>query len=145
MSVYIAQPGPETDALIAWLQERLPGETLKGVHSAVAVLREGKVAAVMSYFNYSGANIELAFAADSPRWATRNVIAMMAGFPFQQLDCRRMTAVCRRSNTRVHRLLEGIGFKREGTHYDLFPDEDGVSFGMTKRWFMRSKWNERRR
>lgn len=137
--LFVPSTEEETKALVKWAEDRI-GQPIRGERNAVAVIRDGQIAAVTVYFNYSGGNVEVAFASSNPRWATRSMIATLTGLPFER-GCRRITAISRKSNKRVHKLLEGIGFKREGLHKDLFPDEHGVSFGMTKRWFLRSKWN----
>jgi RimJ/RimL family protein N-acetyltransferase len=59
-------------------------------------------------------------------------------YPFNQLGCRRMTAMVGRRNKRSRKICEGLGFKLEGVHLKgLDGEQDVFSYGLLKehcRW-----------
>lgn len=128
-----------------WIRKRLP-ENIEsyGEHISVGIAdEEGKLIAGVVYSNYSVGNIELSIASINPRWATKERIKAILGYPFfnEQLGCRRLTAVTARDNHHVRDFLKRLGFMHEGTLHDALERGDAVIYGMTKRYFLRSKWN----
>jgi len=132
------------DASIAeWVRQRLPlpietfGECFQlGILDAEGTLQAGVV-----YNNYCNKNIEISIASITPRWATKGHIQGILGYPFKQLGCRRLSAVTARNNQHVRDFLKRLGFMHEGTLHDALEHDDAVIYGMTKRYFLRSKWN----
>lgn len=126
-----------------WVRKRAP-EPIEsyGEHISVGIAdAEGKLIAGVVYNNYSQGNIELSIASISPLWATKHRIESILGYPFKQLGCRRLTAVTARDNHRIRDFLKRLGFMHEGTLHDALERGDAVIYGMTKRYFLRSKWN----
>ena len=83
-------------------------------------------------------DMEITFAADTPRWATRGVIRAILDYPFNQVGCERVTTIVGRKNKRSRKLQKGLGFKEEGIvrrGYD--GRQDAVIYGMLRcecRW-----------
>jgi len=77
-------------------------------------------------------------AAITPRWASRAVIGSILSFPFEQLDCNRITAVTLRKSpgpkgASPRRFLKGLGFREEGLARDGFGrGKDAVIYGLLK-------------
>ena len=111
----------------------------------LAVLRDEKIAAVAVYNNYRDASIELSFAAETPRWATRDAIGTILWYPFGQLRCRRIGTIAPARHAKALKLNRGIGFREVGVFLDFFPNDNGIAFEMTRRWFLRSKWSGQER
>lgn len=140
---------PDTDMerqrLLVWAKDRLPQIDDFGppeMTIPIGIVRSGELLAVAVWHNFRGTNIEVSFAADSPRWATKQSVRFVIGFPFWYIPgVRRVSAICEQRNKRVRKLLRGIGFREEGVLQDLFLRDNGVLYAMTKRWFMRSKWS----
>ena len=63
----------------------------------------------MVFHNYDAraGDIEVVIAAESPRWASREVFHTAFAYPFLQLGCRRVTARVRPAPERRRRLGEG--------------------------------------
>lgn len=145
--LYIPTTHEDLQPVVAWALPRLPGAGDGfGECRAVAVMRDNRIAAAAIYYNFRGVagidrQCEISFASDDPNWATRQTVTFILHYPLVQLDCRRITALTEADNERVHRLLSGVGFVREGRHLDMFGDKPAVSFGMTQRWFLKSKWH----
>ena len=97
---------------IAWL----PPEGF-GPSAAIGVVGEdGRPLGGVVFSNYQRfyRSIDMSGAAASPRWLTRRLISQILAYPFGQLDCLRITAVTPRKAASARRLLEKLGFKREG-------------------------------
>jgi RimJ/RimL family protein N-acetyltransferase len=131
-------------ALLRWASAGLDGERFGGTSAPVGILRGGELAAVCVYHRFHGVNCEVSFASVDPRWATRQVLTFIIAYPFLTWPhLRRMTAVARHSNKRSRRLLEGIGARCEGLLADMYPDENGIQYAITRRWWERSRWYTR--
>jgi RimJ/RimL family protein N-acetyltransferase len=121
------------DELLRWAQDRMPLLNIEGSAAGIGVEEKGLLLAVAVFDRYRGHDIEISFAADSPRWARRGVIRGILSYPFLQLGCIRLTTITAAQNMRARRLDEGLGFKLEGIHRDgLAPGIDAASYGMLK-------------
>ena len=143
--IFIANTDDHKKQLAAWASERLPGGGSYFPCEAVGVFRgNNELIATVIYNNFRGHRgdrvCEISMAAEDPRWATKENIAFILWYPLVHMDCRRITALTEIHNERVHKLLKGVGFVREGRHRDMFAHCDGYTYGMTRRWFLRSKW-----
>jgi len=120
------------DELLAWAKQRMPLLNIEGSAAAIGV-EDGEIIAVAIFDRYRGHDIEISFAADSPRWARRGVIRGIFHYPFVQLGCVRLTTITAENNTRARRLDEGLGFVLEGIHPNgLAPGVTAVSYGMQR-------------
>jgi len=100
--------------LCKWVENRIPGFSA-GNAQCIAVCNEKEILAVACYNNYYlGLDIEVSFAADHPRWAHKQVIADLLAYPFFQMNVQRVTARAAKSNKRIRRFMQGIGFVEEG-------------------------------
>lgn len=130
--IYFPKTPEENWALTQWLVERIPDVAL-GQYRCMAIYRGGKIAAVAGYSNYRTVDIEITFAADDPRWATRQTLTWIFSYPFVQLKTQRITAMVRKSNRRCRKLLKGVGFAEEGAHRHAGPNKETVfSYGMVR-------------
>lgn len=129
-------PG-ENAFLKAWLEQRLEGTRAGADAWCIGVWRDEKLAAVAAFTNYRTVDIEILFASDNPRWATKQTITYILAFPFIQLKTQRCSAMVLKSNRRVRKLLTGIGFKEEGRHLHAAKNlETVLSYGMTRAYYM---------
>lgn len=124
------------DRLADWMASRIPGmsaDNLRRYAATVGVVSRGELVAAMACGGKERGNVEITFAADSPKWATRETIAKLMHWPFVQLDCHRVTTRIAASNARAIRFNEGIGFKREGLIREGWgPGEDCVLLGLLR-------------
>lgn len=117
--------------LQAWIEQRLQSNL--GQCACLGVWRNERLIAVCAYNKYTTYDIEISFAADSPRWATKQVVTWLLSYPFVQLKVQRVTALVKKSNRRARKLLTGIGFKEEGTHKHAAANLETVfSYGLLK-------------
>jgi RimJ/RimL family protein N-acetyltransferase len=124
------------DRLAHWIAARIPGtdgDLLNRVARSLGVVSGGEIIAAMAVGLWERGSVELIFAADSPRWATRDTIRRMMAWPFMQLDCHRVTTRIHAKNTRAIKFNEGIGFRREGLIREGWgPGEDCVLLGLLR-------------
>lgn len=125
-----------------WVARNLGMQLDPHTSSAIGFMRNGELIAGALYTNWMDPNIELSFAATSPRWATKENIFTILSYPFLQLGCRRISAICKIKNKRVRKLLEGVGFVHEGRLRHWCQDgSHGLVYGLTKEDFFESKWS----
>jgi hypothetical protein len=124
------------DRLAGWIAHRIPGmnaDDLRRHAATVGVVLKGDLIAAMACGGKERGNVEITFAADSPKWATRDTIRTLMAWPFVQMGCHRVTTRIAASNTRAIRFNEGIGFKREGViRQGWGPGEDCVLLGLLR-------------
>ncbi len=77
-------------------------------------------------------SIEVSFAFDSPLWATNYVLGAVCRYPFDQLGCIRVTAICAKKNKRSRQMVERIGFKLEGVARKAFGKDDACIYGLLR-------------
>jgi RimJ/RimL family protein N-acetyltransferase len=124
------------DRMLDWIAARIPqvgpDHDWHGRARGLGCVVDGKIVAGMACMNFDArhAHVEIAFASDSPRWASRRMIARFMAWPLRQLGCRRVSAVVAADNRRVIRLLEGMGFRREGVLRRAFGAEDALILGL---------------
>ena len=114
ISLEFPQTEEENVLIAAWIAKRIPG--FKPVKFTTMALFEpgfGVVGGVL-YHNYRGTDIEIVFAAEEGRqWASRDIINMVLRYPFT-IGCNRITALARKDNKKVRKVLARLGFKQEG-------------------------------
>jgi RimJ/RimL family protein N-acetyltransferase len=135
--VYFPKTLDENRFFLAWIGKRIPYASF-GDSQCIAVYRSDKIAAVICYTNYRKVDIEMSFASDNPRWATRQMIAVLLSFPFVQLKVQRVTSMILKSNKRARKLIVGAGFVEEGAHRHAGPNKElMLSYGMTRDDFLK--------
>lgn len=135
--IFFPKTPQENAFLKAWLEKRLDGVRAGDDSWCLGVWRADKLAAVAAFTNYRTVDIEILFASDNPRWATKQTIAWILAFPFVQLGTQRCTAMVLKSNKRVRKLLLGTGFKEEGRHLHAARNlETVLSYGMTRVYYL---------
>jgi RimJ/RimL family protein N-acetyltransferase len=117
---------------------------------AIGVVLENKLVAVALYHQYrpSAPDIQMTMVANTPRWCTKGVLRVILGYPFDTIGCRRVTCIIGRKNKRSRRLVEGLGWKLEGTCRRAWDGkQDAMIYGMLReecRWIGVTKADERR-
>jgi RimJ/RimL family protein N-acetyltransferase len=134
--------------MAAWAAERIEHLNLDrmGPYVAIGVALPGRgLIAACLFHTYRplphGADIELSYAADSPLWATRSTIRGLLAYPFIQLGCARVTTMHAGENVRAQRVIQGLGWRREGIARRAHDGRDDLHiFGLlreeaSERWF----------
>jgi RimJ/RimL family protein N-acetyltransferase len=126
--------GGRKEEIAAWMKARLPGFTVWTPYEAIGFTdSRGEIIGAVLYDNFVGFNIEM-HAAGEGHWLTRTSLAEIFGYPFMQLQCRRVTARVSAKNLRSQRMCEHAGFTLEGRCREGFADgSDLLVYGMLKR------------
>jgi RimJ/RimL family protein N-acetyltransferase len=110
--------------------------TIKG--SGIGVVSHGALIGGVAYADYTGADVRCSIAGVTPKWLSRDVLKQIFFYPFDALNCRRVTVLVSDKNARSQRLARGLGFTPEGLLREGMCDgSDALVFGMLKnecRW-----------
>jgi hypothetical protein len=122
-----------------WVLQRVPVMRSAGPNVGIAIGNGKSIIAACLYYDYDGNNMQMAIAADSPRWASRRTIKALLSYPFRDVGAGRVTCIIERTNLPSIRLCEGIGFKREGLLRRVYRNgSDGWVYGLlveeAERW-----------
>ena len=102
-----------------------------GPCSALGVGRDGTCIAGAVYNQFTGTSVQISLVSQSPLWCTRPVLAAIFGFPFNQLGVARLWLHVEADNARCLKLIDGLGFVREGITRNGFGlDRNGVIASM---------------
>lgn len=109
-----------------------------GPCAAIGVIdKDGQLVGGVVYHNWNrlAGNIELSFAATSPKWLTRDIVRALLRYGFSQLQCQRVTGCTPRRATSARRFLDKFGFKREGLiRFGAGDDHLVISGLLRKEW-----------
>ena len=129
-----------------WVARRIPhvgsGEAFGPCRAIGVQAQDGRPLGGVVFSNWQPAcrSIEASFAADTPRWLTRRIIAAILAYPFVQLDCQRITTLTPRRARAARRFIDAFGFKREGLVRKGFGYDDAVVSGLLKREWEGGRW-----
>lgn len=112
------------------------------VYAAVgAVDKSGVLIAGLVFSEYRGHDVCLSIYSDSARFMTPRILREVFQWAFITQRFKRLTAEIAKKNKRARRLVEGLGFRLEGTKRYGWHDgkDDMCIYGMT---FNNCKWLE---
>ena len=116
-----------------WVGERLAILDW-GSCTAIGVERSGELIAGVVYNRYSWPDICMHVAAvEKSGWLTKRNLAVFFGYPFNQLNCKRVTALVPSKNAHALQFDLKLGFQYEGFLRDGMPDDDLIVLGMLKK------------
>lgn len=98
--------------------------------TAIGWERNGELVAGVMYSDYNKVNIQLHGRIDA--YAPMKWFWTMFDYPFQQLDVKRLSAIVYSTNLKSQKLVEHLGFQREATLRNYFPDADAIVYVMLK-------------
>lgn len=107
---------------------------------AIGIVLANKLIAVALYHHFRPGvpDIEMTIIAESPRWCVKGALQFLLAYPFETLKCARVTALIGRKNKRSRRMVEGLGWKLEGTCRRAWDGkQDCMVYGMLReecRW-----------
>jgi hypothetical protein len=117
--------------VLEWIDKRT-GTTTAPPYTALGWIDDdGRLSVGVAFFNYTpGGNIDMALAATGK--LTRRILSAVADYVFRRAGAKRITARCKRKNTKAHNMLKRAGFVQECVCRDYYPDDDAVQFRITK-------------
>lgn len=125
-----------------WVKERISVPVTFVNPATISIIMDDKLiaAAVFTDWSPDRGDIQIAFAADHPKFMTRESINGVFNYPFVQLACRRVTSYVPVTNKQAKRFNEGVGFKLEGRLRDYLPSGDIYIYSYLAKEFFNSKW-----
>lgn len=137
MIIHSYSAGLELSRLQDWVAERVPkmncGDDFGADAMGLGVYQADKLIAGVIFHRYTGFDVNLTIAADTPDWAKPGVLRALADLIFNKWGCLRLTTMVGASNRRAIRLNNGLGFVCEGIlRRGLDGTEDAIIFGMLK-------------
>lgn len=126
-------------AVCRFVETRIPHcRPFNGQIVALPLFRDGVMAGAVIFHNWDAQarNIEVAIAADTPRWLSRQRLERVFQVAFDEdyIGARRITCRIDASNPRSRRLCEGLGFRLEGLLREAAYDGgDLLIYGLLKR------------
>jgi RimJ/RimL family protein N-acetyltransferase len=81
---------------------------------------------------YANCNMHVA-ARKGSKWATRDFLYHAFSYPFNFMNCNRVTATVEQYNEKALKLNRRLGFKDEGVHREAYNGNDMIILGMLKR------------
>lgn len=122
----------------SWVAQRLPDRTDFGPSNAIALVRGGRITVGVVYNNFLWPNICMTVAAErGSMWPSHQFLHHAFAYPFEQLGCRRVTALVASRNMASRKLCERLGFKLEGELRNSLSDDNELIYGLLKeecRW-----------
>lgn len=107
-------------------------------YTTIAVQSEKGIHCACVYQNFRGCDIEMACAIDDKRSLTKGALSIFFSYPFNQLNCVRVTTIVSRRNKASRRFVEKLGFKLEGVVRKVIDGKtDAIIYGMLRsecRW-----------
>lgn len=134
----------QKELVAKWVASRIRdmGQPPEKDYEAIGIVKDGKLIGGVIYTLYielTDGQHDIRFTASGePGWLTKASLRVIFGYPFNQLQCIRVSALCAKSNKRSRDLVERLGFVAEGNIRHAFGmGRDGILYGMIRqncRW-----------
>lgn len=114
-----------------WCRERLPNFLgWGGQYLAIGYERSTGLAGGVVFTQHSHPNIVMAAVLEAP--LTRRFLRALFFYPFLQLNCERITVLIDDDNSKSIRLVEHVGWQREGRMRRARPGGDVLIYGLLR-------------
>lgn len=120
----------QDDGVGRWVHERTGGEWIEGSGAIIGVYLDEHIVAGVTFTQWTGANIFVAVAVEDKRAVSREFLFFCFWYAFEQLQCRRVTALVDESNSASVSAIEHLGFEREATLEHAAPNGDVIVYRM---------------
>ena len=107
------------------------------VVACMGILQGTEIIGSVIFQRYRWPDIEVGIFTTSKSWCTRQTLNQIFSYPFQTLNCRRVTAITDSSTPEVCNFIKRLGFVEEGRLRQALPHSDSIILGMLKaecRW-----------
>lgn len=125
-------------AVVEWVATRTNEYGSFGTTIGIGWTKGAELVAGVAYANWNGPNVECHIASDgTKRWLTREFLWTIFDYPFNQIECKRITVCVGEGNAASRRFVEHLGFKLEAKLAGAHPTGDLLIFRLLKhecRW-----------
>ena len=136
MTIHFVSNSPHVSE---WVAKRVGLECADdfGPHASIGVARDKPIAGVVySWLRKEphGNDVRVSIAAvTGSHWAQPVVLRRLFEYPFEQLDCVRLTAIIREGNAASERMVRHMGFRKEGVMRRAWDGKsNALVYGMLK-------------
>jgi len=91
---------------------------------------DGELVGAVIFTEKSDHDIHVSVVCTNPIWWHRRYIKVLFNYAFEHCGCTRISALAKESNTKSRKLLEGLGFQKEGVLRQYHKPEDGIVYGI---------------
>jgi len=77
----------------------------------------------IAFHDFKGFMVDGSLASSDPAWLQKGTLQAFMGYPFERLGVTRFHSTCAKSNKKMRRLFERLGFKYEGCARKAFDGE----------------------
>jgi RimJ/RimL family protein N-acetyltransferase len=124
------------DEMVArWVASRMPiFEFGSSPYTALGLMTQAGIIAGVVYQNYTKIDIQMHVASIADkRWLNRHFLGECFRYPFEQLGCKRVTALIPAKNETAEAFDKRLGFSYEGRIRQILPDgDDLLLYGMLR-------------
>jgi RimJ/RimL family protein N-acetyltransferase len=128
----------KSERLLAWVGERVDTKNFYPGAIGIGLEVNGSLVAAVVYELYNKISVNMHIALEAGWSLSRNQIQIAFAYPFEQLECQRITGTIRADNFPAQRLAEKLGFVQEGRMRCACKDgTDMIVYGMLRdecRW-----------
>ena len=103
-----------------------------GTDAGIGWKKNGELVAGVAYADWNGVNVNCHIAAKGKNWATRLYLGVIFDYPFNKLNCRRITVCVGQGNGASRKFVEHLGFVREANLHDAHPTGDLLIYRLLK-------------
>ena len=123
--------------VVEWVAKRTNEFGSFGTDIGIGWERGGALVAGVAYANWNGVNVECHIASEGTHWLTREFLWTIFDYPYNQLNCRRITVCVGQGNTASRRFVEHLGFTLEAPLKGAHPSGDLLIYVL---WKESCKW-----
>jgi hypothetical protein len=132
--VIVQATGDQQRIAIGYLARKLevsPEALTSTPYSIFLACKGNDAKGVVLYKNYASGDIEMVCAGE-PGWVTPGLLKFVLSYPFEQLNCNRITCLAHRKNKAMRNYLLRMGFKLEGVKRKALNGADLFMYGLLK-------------
>ena len=123
--------------VVEWMRAR-SSEIGDSPAQGIGWVENDELIAGVAYTDFNGPNVCMHVVANpGKRWLRREYLFACFDYPFNQLNCRRVTGLVGEGNMQARKFDEHLGFTRETTLRGAHPTGDLIVYVM---WKDRCKW-----
>lgn len=141
--------GKEADAFFGpWISRKVGGTWTANAVTIGVLSKDGRPKGGVIFEGYNGVNIFAHIAGEGPYWLEKEFLWYIFYYPFEELECRRITVTVPESNKASQALAEKLGFELETRLTEAHPDGDLLVYRLFKdkcRWHTRKANHGQRR
>lgn len=117
--------------VVSWIAHRTNEFGSFGTDIGIGWAKNGQLVAGVAYADWNGVNVVCHIASDgSRRWLTRQYLWFIFSYPFDQLNCKRITVCVGEGNCNSRRFVEHLGFDLEIPLKSAHPSGDLLVYRM---------------